>query len=128
MFYVWKRFDRVEAPDIDELGQLRDDMRDENAHDAKRLDPPAPTRYSDEEIAAAVRDAEAGMPVAEIVRKLGISEATFSVWVRRCEGFQTPENELRQLRDENARLRRLAADLTRNREVCKTCAQIRWRE
>lgn len=127
MFYVWKnRFDRVEAPDIDEPGQLRDDMRDENAHDRKRLDPPAPTRYSDEEIAAAVREGQAGAPVAEIVRRLGISEATFSVWVKRCEAFQTPENELRRLRDENAQLRQLAADLALNREVCKTCAERKW--
>jgi putative transposase len=125
-FYVLKKhFDRVEALDIDELGQLRDDMRDENAHDAKRLDPPAPTRYSDEEIAAAVRSAEAGVPVPEIVRKLGISEATFSVWVKRCEGFRATENELRQLRDENARLKKLAADLALNREVCRTCADIK---
>jgi putative transposase len=126
--YVWKkRFDRVKTPEIDELGQLRDDMRYENAHDTKRLDPPAPTRYSDAEIAAAVRDAEAGVPVAEIVRRLGISEATFSVWVKRCEGFQTPENELRQLRNENAQLKRLAA-LALSRQVCKTCAEIKWME
>jgi putative transposase len=128
-FYVLKKhFDRVEALDIDELGQLRDDMRDENAHDTKRLDPPAPTRYSDEEIAAAVRRAEAGVPVPEIVRKLGISEATFSVWVKRCEGVQTAENELRQLRDENARLKQFAADLALNRNVCGTCAEIKREE
>jgi putative transposase len=125
-FYVLKKyFDRVEALDIEELGQLRDDMRDENAHDAKRLDPPAPTRYSDEEIAAAVRRAKAGVPVPEIVGKLGISEATFSVWVKRCEGLQATENELSQLREENARLRALAADLALNREVCRTCVEIK---
>jgi transposase-like protein len=126
MFHVWKRFDRVEAPDIDELGQLRDDMRDENAHDTKRLDPPAPTRYSDGEISAAVRAAKAGVPVAEIVRKCGISEATFSVWVKRCERFQTPENELSQLRAENAQLKRLATELALDLQVCKTCAETKW--
>jgi putative transposase len=64
------------------------------------------SHYSDEEIAAVVRQAEAGgVPVAEIVRKLGISEATFYVWKKRFEGFETPEiSELRQLRDENAQL------------------------
>jgi putative transposase len=62
-------------------------------------------RYSDEMIAAAVHQAEAGVPVAELVRKLGISEATFYVWKKRFEGFETPEiSELRQLRDENAQL------------------------
>jgi putative transposase len=83
------------------------------------------SHYSDEEIAAVVRQAEAGgVPVAEIVRKLGISEATFYVWKKRFEGFETPEiSELRQLRDENAQLRRLVADLTLNRPVCKTCSE-----
>jgi putative transposase len=115
--YVWKkRFDRVETPAIEKLGQLRD----ENAHDSKRVNPPAQTRYSDEEIAAAVREAKSGVPVAEIVRKLRISEATFSVWVKRFAGFQT--SEICDLRDENAKLQRLAADLARNRKVCKTCA------
>jgi putative transposase len=123
--YLWKkRFDRVETPKIDGLGQLRDEMRDENARDTKRLDPPAQTRYSDEQIAAAVRQAEAGVPVAEIVLKLGISEATLYVWVKRFVRFQTPEIcELRQLRDENAQLRRLVADLARDRKACKTCSE-----
>ena len=99
-------------------------MRDENAHDTKRRDPPAQTRYSDEEIAAAVRQAQVGVPVAEIVRKLGVSEATFYVWVKRFERFQTPESgELRQLRDENAQLKRLVADLKLNRQVCKVCSE-----
>jgi putative transposase len=111
---------RVETLDIEDLIQLSDDMCDENAHDSKRLDPPAQTRYSDEEIAAAVRQAESGVPVAKIVHKLRISEATFSVWVKRFAGFQT--SDICELRDENAQLRRLAADLARNRKVCKTCA------
>jgi putative transposase len=100
-------------------------MRDENAHDGKRLGPPVQARYSDEMIAAAVRQAEAGVPVAELVRKLGISEATFYVWKKRFEGVETPEthDELGQLRDENAQLRRLVADLTIDRQVCKTCSE-----
>jgi putative transposase len=119
---VWKkRFDRVESSEIERLGQLGDDMRDENAHDSKRFDPPAQTRYSDEEIAAAVREAESGVPVAMLVRKLRISEATFSVWVKRFEGFQT--SEICELRDKNAQLRRLAVDLALNRKICKTCAE-----
>ena len=122
MLYLWqRRFVRVETLDIEDRIQLRDDMCDENAHDSKRSDPPAQTRYSDEDIAAAVRQAQSGVPVAEIVRKLRISEATFSVWIKRFEGFQT--SEICELRDKNAQLRRLAADLALNRKVCKTCAQ-----
>lgn len=77
------------------------------------------SRYSDEQIAAALRQAEIGTSIAEITRKLGISEATFYTWKKRFGTLGTPEiRELRQLRDENqaktsgrrfdARSRRLA--------------------
>jgi len=76
------------------------------------------SRYSDEQIAAALRQAEAGTPVAEVIRKLGISEATFYAWKRRFGSLGTPEiRELRQLREENARLKRLVADLTLDRQI-----------
>src|SRR5579875_1317923 len=82
-------------------------------------DPPVrKSRYSDEQIAAALRQAEAGTPVAEVIRKLGISEATFYAWKRRFGSLGTPEiRELRQLREENARLKRLVADLTLDRQI-----------
>src|SRR5271166_4048254 len=71
------------------------------------------SRYSDEQIAAALRQAEAGTPIAEITRKVGISEATFYAWRKRFGSLGAPEiRELRQLREENARLKRLVADLT----------------
>jgi hypothetical protein len=64
------------------------------------------------------------VPVGEIVGKLGISEATFYVRKNRFEGFEKPEiSELRQLRDENAQLKRLVASLTLNRRVCKMCSE-----
>jgi putative transposase len=76
------------------------------------------SRYSDEQIAAALRQAELGTPVAEITRKLGISEATFYVWKKRFGSLGTPEiRELRQLREENARLKQVVADLTLDRHV-----------
>jgi len=76
------------------------------------------SRYSDEQIAATLRQVEAGTPVAEVIRKLGISEATFYAWKRRFGSLGTPEiRELRQLREENARLKRLVADLTLDRQI-----------
>jgi putative transposase len=55
------------------------------------------SRYSDEQIAAALRQAEAGTPIADITRKLGISEATFYAWRKRFGSLGTPEiRELRQ--------------------------------
>ncbi len=85
------------------------------------------SRYSDEQIAAALRQAEAGTPVAEIVRKLGISEATFYTWRKRFGSMGTPEiRELRLLREENARLKRLVADLTLDRQVLQDVVKKKW--
>jgi putative transposase len=56
--------------------------------------------------------------VADVCRQLGISEATFYVWKKRYANLGILEvRELRQLRDENARLKRLVADLTLDRHV-----------
>ncbi|MGI8737377.1 MAG: IS3 family transposase [Candidatus Eremiobacter antarcticus] len=76
------------------------------------------SRYSAEQIAAALRQAEQGTPVAEITRKLGIAEATFYLWKKRFGRLGTPEiRELRQLREENTRLKHIVADLTLDRQV-----------
>ena len=75
-------------------------------------------RHSPEQIAQALRQAEAGTPVAEIIRKLGVHENTFYVWKKRFGGLGTPEiRELRQLRDENAKLKKLVADLSLDRQM-----------
>lgn len=75
-------------------------------------------RHSPEQIAQALRQADAGTPVAEIVRKLGVHENTFYVWKKRFGGLGTPEiRELRQLRDENAKLKKLVADLSLDRQM-----------
>ena len=70
-------------------------------------------RYTDEQITYALRQAEAGTPVADICRQLGVSEASFYLWKKKFGKLGMTEiRELRQLRDENARLKRLVADLT----------------
>ncbi|MGH7661287.1 MAG: IS3 family transposase [Vulcanimicrobiaceae bacterium] len=75
-------------------------------------------RHSPDQIATALRQAEAGTPVAEIVRKLGIHENTFYIWRRRYGGLGTPEvRELRQLREENAKLKQIVADLSLDRKM-----------
>jgi putative transposase len=85
------------------------------------------SRYSDEQITAALRQAEAGTPIAEIVRKLGISEATFYAWRKRFGSLGTPEiRELRQLREENARLKRVVADLTLDRQILQDVVKKKW--
>jgi putative transposase len=77
------------------------------------------SRYSDDQIEAAVRQAESGAPIAEIVRKLGVSEATFLVWKKRYNQGLPGDSELSRLRYENAELKRLVIDLIFDRELCK---------
>jgi putative transposase len=78
------------------------------------------SRYSDEQIEAAVRQAESGAPIAEIIRKLGVSEATFLVWKKRFNQADLPgDSEVTRLRYENAELKRLVIDLIFDREFCK---------
>jgi putative transposase len=77
------------------------------------------SRYSDDQIEAALRQAESGAPVEEIVQKLGVSEATFSVWKKRLNRSASETSELSRLRFENAELKRLVIDLIFDRELCK---------
>ncbi len=85
------------------------------------------SRYSEEQIAAALRQVEAGTPVTEITRKLGVSEATFYAWRKRFGSMGTPEiRELRLLREENGRLKRLVADLTLDRQVLQDVVKKKW--
>jgi len=73
---------------------------------------------SEEQIIAALRQAEGGVPVKEVCRQLGVSEATFYVWKRKYAGVGVSElRELRQLREENAKLKRLVADLSLDKHI-----------
>jgi len=71
------------------------------------------SRFSAEQISTALRQVESGAPVAEVTRKLGVSEKTYYLWKKQYAQLLTNElRELRQLREENAKLKRLVADLT----------------
>jgi putative transposase len=66
----------------------------------------------------ALQQAEAGEKVGEICRQMGISQATFYAWKKQYGGLSLAElRELRQLREENARLKRLVADLSLDRQI-----------
>lgn len=76
------------------------------------------TRFTEEQILFALKQGAAGQPVSDVCRQMGISEATYYVWKKRYADLGILEvRELRQLRDENARLKRLVADLTLDRHV-----------
>ncbi len=69
--------------------------------------------HTEEQILAAPREAEGGTTVVDVCRQVGISEQTFYVWKRRYAGLGLSElRELRQLREENAKLKRLVAALS----------------
>jgi putative transposase len=71
------------------------------------------SKYTDEQITFALKQAELGTSVKEICRKMGISEATFYIWKKKYGGLGVSElRKLRQLEDENKRLKQLVADLS----------------
>jgi putative transposase len=75
-------------------------------------------RFTEEQIAMALRQAEAGTPVVEICRKLQVTEQTFYRWKKKFGSLGTPEiRELRQLREENRKLKQLVADLTLDKHI-----------
>jgi putative transposase len=74
--------------------------------------------HTEEQIVAVLRQAEAGEKVADICRKVGISEATYYVWKKQYAGLGVSElREMRQLREENGRLKRLVADLSLDKQI-----------
>jgi putative transposase len=74
--------------------------------------------HSEEEILRVLREAESGDTIVEICRKHGISQQSFYLWKKKYAGLGLSElRELRQLRDENGKLKRLVADLSLDRHI-----------
>ena len=76
------------------------------------------SRYSPEQVAFAMRQAESGTPVPEICRKMGIAEQTFYRWRKRYAGMGVAEvRKLRILEEENRKLKQLVADLSLDKQM-----------
>jgi putative transposase len=76
------------------------------------------SRFSEQQIAFVLRQAEEGTPVAEVCRKAGVSEATFYIWRKKYGGLMPSEmKRLKQLEEENQRLKKLVADLSLDKEM-----------
>lgn len=76
------------------------------------------SKFTEEQVSYALRQVEGGTPVADVCRQLGVSEATFYVWKKKYAHLGASElRRLRQLEDENARLKRLVADLTLDKHI-----------
>jgi putative transposase len=76
------------------------------------------SRYTAEQVAFAMRQAESGTPVSEICRKMGIAEQTFYRWKKRFAGMGVAEvRKSRVLEEENKKLRQLVADLSLDKQM-----------
>ena len=85
------------------------------------------SRFSVEQIVAVLKQVEMGMPVADVTRRLGISEQTFYRWKKAYGGLQPDQaRELKQLQEENARLKRLVAELSLDKAILQDIAAKKW--
>lgn len=76
------------------------------------------SKFTEAQIVFAIKQSEAGVKVEEICRKMGISEATFYNWKKKYGGLGVSElRELRQLKDENSRLKQMVADLSLDKQM-----------
>ncbi len=85
------------------------------------------SRFTEQQVVAALRQVENGTAVADVCRKLGVSEQTFYRWKRKYAGIGVAElRRLRQVEDENRRLKQLVADLTLDRQMLQEARRKNW--
>ncbi len=85
------------------------------------------SKFTEEQITFSLKQAEGGIPVAEITRRLGITQATFYRWKQKFGGLMPSEvKKLRQLEEENTRLKRLVADLTLDKQMLQDAVSKKW--
>jgi putative transposase len=76
------------------------------------------TKFTEQQIAFALKQAETGTSVQEVIRKLGVSEQTFYNWKKKYGGLGPSElRKLKQLEEENFRLKRMVADLSLDKQM-----------
>lgn len=76
------------------------------------------SKFSDAQKAFVIRQGDDGTPVEEICRKAGISQATYFAWNKKCAGMMPSDmKRMRELEEENARLKRIVADLALDRDM-----------
>ena len=85
------------------------------------------SRFTEEQIIGILREQESGSKTADVCRKHGVSEATFYKWKAKFGGMEVSDaRRLRQLEDENARLKKLLADAMLDNAVLKDVASKKW--
>lgn len=77
-------------------------------------------KFSVEQIVSVLRQAEVGVPVAELIRKVDIMEQTYYRWKAKCAGLEVDQvRQVNQLRDENTRLKQLVTELTLDKTMLR---------
>jgi putative transposase len=85
------------------------------------------SRFKEEQIIAILREQEAGAATADVCRKHGISSATFYKWKAKYGGLDVSDaRRLKALEDENAKLKKLVADLSLDNAMLKDIASKKW--
>jgi putative transposase len=88
---------------------------------------PKKSKYTEEQIIHALREVDAGARVQDIVRRLGVSEQTFYRWKSKYGGMDVPDaKRLKQLDDENRRLKQMVADLSLDLQAAKAVIRKKW--
>ena len=84
-------------------------------------------RFSVEQIVGVLKQAELGVPVVELIRKAGISEQTFYRWKARSVGLEVDQvRQMKQLQEENLRLKQLVAELTLDKAMLQDVLSKKW--
>jgi len=84
-------------------------------------------RYSEEQIIGFLKEADAGLPVKELCRRHGFSEASFYLWRSKYGGMEVADaKRLKALEAENARLKKLLAEALLENEVTKEVLRKKW--
>ena len=85
------------------------------------------SRFTEEQIVHALRQAEMGTPAVEVCRKLGVTEQTCYRWKRKFAGMGVVElRRLRQVEEENRRLKQVVADLTLDKHMLQEALRKNW--
>ena len=85
------------------------------------------SQFTEQQIVAALRQVEGGTAVAEVCRKLGVTEQTYYRWKRKFAGMGIAElRRLREVEDENRRSKQIVADLTLDRQMLQEARRKNW--
>jgi len=84
-------------------------------------------RFSVEQIVAVLKQAELGMAISDLIRQVGISEQTFYRWKKQYGGLEGEQvRELKQLQEENTRLKKLVAELSLDKAILQDINSKKW--